>query len=174
MAFKQEFIPSVYNFMLPTAEITSLPHSTQYNVRRRKNLLFNKIQRHSLFLNAASLPPEKTQQLMEIPQTESTPSIDRPAAQIEAALNVEEKALAQPMDTLDKLGGQGFINHQVSQGKATHGKNQVASPDFNDTVSSAVLSTHEVKVPQSKRKIKDPLSILEQDSKPKPKKRRKN
>ena len=173
MAFKAEFIPSVYNFMLPTATLTNLPHSTQYNVRRRKNILYNKIQRHSLFLNAAPLPSEKTLDLMELSETESTPTIDRPAAQIEGTLNAEAKSLAQPMEELNSLGGQGFINHQVSKIKTNSGKNQVSFPESTDSVSSSVLSTHEVKATKVKRK-KDPVSILELDSKSKPKKRRKN
>ena len=171
MAFKAEYIPCLYNFVLPTAQLTSLPHSKQFNVRRRRNLLYNKMQRHSLFLNAAPLPSEQNQQLVEIHQSESTPSVDKPAAQIAANLIVQEKALKEPLDKLDELGAQGFIDHEIAKGEENKTKNQVSFPESIDEVSSAVLSTNEVKTAKPKRKQTDTLPILELESKAKAKRK---
>ena len=173
MAFKAEYIPCLYNFILPTAQLTSLPHNPEYHGKRRKNLLYNKIQRHSLFLNAASLPSENNQELVEIPQTESAPSIDKPAAQLAANLSIQEKSLAEPLDKLDELGAQGFIDHQIAKSDDNKSKNQVSFPESTDPVSSAVLSTNEVKSAVPKRKKKQDLSIFEYESKSKTRRKQK-
>ena len=116
MSSKSYYTSYIYpHQILPQAVLNTIPSPTQYDVRRRGNRMLNKIDRHSLFLNAGGIPSEKDQSLVEIKSTDGLPDVQQTYFQILDSVTAMERNLKQRIDDLHANGVNDYVNKQIDE-----------------------------------------------------------
>ena len=172
MSDKSVWIPQQYqNFHFPQARFSSFPSPIEYGIRRRTNRMGNEIERHSLYLTAASIPSEKDQELVEVPQTVHTTTIEQGTQQIIDSLNSVERSLAKKFDELRENGLENYVNKQLQEMMKSKKEPVVSGPDNTEPISSDVIAVRENKsnTPR-KRKVDVTMPILAHEHRVKSKK----
>ena len=175
MSSKTVFIDSQWPIYKTEAKFSSFPSSAQYNVRRRGNIMGNKIKRHSLYLNSSHPPSEEKLALVEVPQTVNLPSISQNHLQIAESLDTINKSLNKKYEDLRELGAEKYMEKQIKESSSSPAKDEavVSYPEKAEPIAADVISAQEVRPTKTKRKKNVTLPIMTHENNSKRKKAKK-
>ena len=166
-SMKSLFLDSNYDkgIKIPKVVWENYPSKYSVNKQRRKVPFANRAANCSLYLTAADMPSEKSQELAEIPETSNKDKIELPHI-LESLTNVE-KSINEKLTSLQKLGTEGYFENMLKESlenrDRSHG-NVVDGPGNHQNPSASVVATNETKV-KKRKNTKSQMTIMDHSEK---------
>ena len=117
------------------------------------------------------MPNENQRKLAGVAQSQTEPTINQPLHSVLQHIEAKDPVITKTMGDIEKEGLEKYIIKNQETKSSNH-QNELDAPENAQAISSAVISTNEIKVKPPKRKKSSLLPLPQHQEKPSKKRRK--